>query len=45
MSCPHHQNFDQLLLQYICKGLLLMDCSMIEATSGGALIGKTPEEA
>jgi hypothetical protein len=44
-SCPHHQNFDQLLLQYFYKGSLLMDYSMIEATSGGALIKKTLEEA
>ncbi|KAJ9175141.1 hypothetical protein P3X46_013722 [Hevea brasiliensis] len=44
-SCPHHQISEQLLIQYFYEGLLPMDCSMIDAASGGALVDKTPEEA
>ncbi|KAJ9146249.1 hypothetical protein P3X46_028538 [Hevea brasiliensis] len=44
-SCPHHQISEQLLIQYFYEGLLPMDCSMIDATSGGALVDKTLEEA
>jgi len=44
-SCPHHQISDQLLLQYFYEGLLLMDHSMIDATSEGVRIEKTSKEA
>uniref|UniRef100_A0A151UH51 Transposon Ty3-I Gag-Pol polyprotein n=1 Tax=Cajanus cajan TaxID=3821 RepID=A0A151UH51_CAJCA len=37
-TCPHHQISEQLLLQYLYEGLVLMDMSMIDATSGGALM-------
>ncbi|VFQ78809.1 unnamed protein product [Cuscuta campestris] len=35
----------QLLIQYFYEGLSLMDRSMVDAVSGGALVTKTPEEA
>ncbi|RDX98362.1 hypothetical protein CR513_18723, partial [Mucuna pruriens] len=41
---PHHQISEQLLIQYFYEGLIMMDCSMIDAASGGALIDKTPFE-
>ncbi|KAJ9147947.1 hypothetical protein P3X46_030059 [Hevea brasiliensis] len=44
-SCPHHQISEQQLIQYFYEGFLLMDCSMIDAASGGALVNKTPKEA
>ena len=44
-SCPHHQLSDQLLIQYLYEGLLPMDRSMMDATSGGALVDKTPTVA
>ena len=44
-SCPHHQISEQLLIQYFYEGLLPMERSMINATSGGALVDKTPEAA
>ncbi|XP_042387373.1 uncharacterized protein LOC121979449 [Zingiber officinale] len=44
-SCPQHQISDQLLIQYFYEGLLLMDRSMIDAASGGALVNKTPNDA
>ncbi|RDX91148.1 hypothetical protein CR513_26910, partial [Mucuna pruriens] len=40
-TCPHHQISEQLLIQYFCKGLMIMDRSMIDTTSGGALMDKT----
>ena len=40
-SCPHHQINEQLLIQYFYEGLLPTDRS--DATSGGALVDKTPE--
>ena len=42
LSYPHHQISGQLLIQYFYEGLLLMDRSMVDATSGGALMDKTP---
>ncbi|RDX93187.1 hypothetical protein CR513_24585, partial [Mucuna pruriens] len=39
---PHHQINEQLLIQYFYEGLTMMDRSMINATSGGALMDKTP---
>ena len=44
-NCPHHQIPEQLLIQYFYEGLLLMDRSMIDAASGGALVDKTPDAA
>ena len=44
-SYPHHQINEQLLIQYFYEGLLPMDRNMIDATSGGALVDKTPEAA
>ena len=41
-SYPHHQINEQLLLQYFYEGLALMEWNMIDATSGGALVDKTP---
>ena len=40
-SCPHHQINEQLLIQYFYEKLMLMDRSMIDAASGGALMDKT----
>jgi len=34
VRCPHHQIYDQLLLQYFYEGLLPMDRSMIDTASG-----------
>ncbi|RDX93984.1 hypothetical protein CR513_23689, partial [Mucuna pruriens] len=44
-TCPHHQISEQLLIQYFYEGLSMMDRSMIDTTSGGALMDKTPAAA
>ncbi|RDY02995.1 hypothetical protein CR513_13474, partial [Mucuna pruriens] len=44
-TCPHHQISEQLLIQYFYEGLMMMDRSMIDAASGGALMDKTPAAA
>ncbi|RDX98580.1 hypothetical protein CR513_18479, partial [Mucuna pruriens] len=44
-TCPHHQINEQLLIQYFYKGLSMMDRSMIDTASGGALMDKTPAAA
>ncbi|RDX79340.1 hypothetical protein CR513_40253, partial [Mucuna pruriens] len=36
---------EQLLIQYFYEGLMLMDRSMIDVASGGALMDKTPAVA
>ncbi|RDX86426.1 hypothetical protein CR513_32237, partial [Mucuna pruriens] len=41
-TCPHHQISEQLLIQYFYEGLMMMDRSMIDVASGGALMDKTP---
>ncbi|RDY07930.1 hypothetical protein CR513_07891, partial [Mucuna pruriens] len=41
-TCPHYQISEQLLVQYFYEGLMLMDQSMIDVASGGALMDKTP---
>ncbi|RDY11819.1 hypothetical protein CR513_03460, partial [Mucuna pruriens] len=41
-TCPHHQISEQLLIQYFYEGMTIMDRSMIDAASGGALMDKTP---
>ncbi|RDX89497.1 hypothetical protein CR513_28771, partial [Mucuna pruriens] len=40
--CPHHQVSELLLVQYFYEGLMMMDRSMINTASGGALMDKTP---
>ncbi|RDX67694.1 hypothetical protein CR513_53394, partial [Mucuna pruriens] len=40
-TCSHHQISEQLLIQYFYEGLMMMDRSMIDVASGGALIDKT----
>ncbi|RDY00574.1 hypothetical protein CR513_16235, partial [Mucuna pruriens] len=44
-TCPHHQISEQLLIQYFYEGLSMMDRSMIDTASGGALMDKTPTAA
>ncbi|RDX98483.1 hypothetical protein CR513_18584, partial [Mucuna pruriens] len=44
-TCLHHQISEQLLIQYFYEGLSMMDRSMIDAASGGALMDKTPAAA
>ncbi|RDX64269.1 hypothetical protein CR513_57193, partial [Mucuna pruriens] len=44
-TCPHYQISEQLLIQYFYEGLSMMDRSMIDAASGGALMDKTPAAA
>ncbi|RDX76166.1 hypothetical protein CR513_43870, partial [Mucuna pruriens] len=44
-TCPHHQINEQLLIQYFYEGLSMMDRSIINATTGGALMDKTPAAA
>ncbi|RDY09186.1 hypothetical protein CR513_06482, partial [Mucuna pruriens] len=44
-TCAHHQIREQLLIQYFYEGLSMMDRSMRDATSGGALMDKTPTTA
>ncbi|RDX91931.1 hypothetical protein CR513_25998, partial [Mucuna pruriens] len=41
-TCPYHQISEQLLIQYFYEGLMMMDKSMIDAASRGALMDKTP---
>ncbi|RDY02302.1 hypothetical protein CR513_14242, partial [Mucuna pruriens] len=44
-TCPHHHISEKLLIQYFYEGLTMMDRSMIDAASGGALMDKTPSVA
>ncbi|RDY11595.1 hypothetical protein CR513_03729, partial [Mucuna pruriens] len=44
-TCLHHQISEQLPIQYFYEGLMMMDRSMINATSGGALMDKMPTTA
>ncbi|KAM1236882.1 hypothetical protein ACFX2G_038696 [Malus domestica] len=44
-SCPQHQMKDELLLQYFYEGLLPIERQMLDASSGGALVDKTPMAA
>ncbi|RDX92984.1 hypothetical protein CR513_24808, partial [Mucuna pruriens] len=41
-TCPHHHISEQLLIQYFYEGLSMMDKSIIDAASGGALMDKMP---
>ncbi|XP_050915333.1 uncharacterized protein LOC127130351 [Lathyrus oleraceus] len=46
VSCyPQHQITKQLLTQYFYEGLLPMDRNILDASSGGALVDKTPDVA
>ncbi|RDX97820.1 hypothetical protein CR513_19370, partial [Mucuna pruriens] len=40
-TCPYHQINKQLLIQYFYEGLMLIDKSMMDLGSGGALMDKT----
>ncbi|RDX74812.1 hypothetical protein CR513_45393, partial [Mucuna pruriens] len=42
VACPHHQISGKLLIQYFYERLMLMNRSMIDAASGGALRDKKP---
>ncbi|RDX96576.1 hypothetical protein CR513_20751, partial [Mucuna pruriens] len=39
-TCPHHQISEQLLIQYFYEGLMMINYSMIDVASGGALMDK-----
>ncbi|CAN6687824.1 unnamed protein product [Malus baccata var. baccata] len=43
--CPQHQMKEDLLLQYFYEGLLPIECQMLDASAGGALVDKTPMAA
>eukprot|EP00257_Ricinus_communis_P025962 XP_025013376.1 uncharacterized protein LOC107261380 [Ricinus communis] len=42
-SCPQHGITEQLLIQYFYEGLLPMERKVMDATSGGAIVNKTPQ--
>ncbi|CAN6718963.1 unnamed protein product [Malus baccata var. baccata] len=42
---PTHQMKEELLLQYFYEGLLPIQCQMLDASAGGALVDKTPMAA
>ncbi|CAN6547335.1 unnamed protein product [Malus baccata var. baccata] len=44
-SCPQHQIKEELLLQYFYEGLLPIERQMLDASTGGALVDKTPTAA
>ncbi|KAM1543760.1 hypothetical protein PS2_013048 [Malus domestica] len=44
-SCPQHQMKEELLLQYFCEMLLPIERQMLDASTGGALVDKTPMAA
>ncbi|CAN6716391.1 unnamed protein product [Malus baccata var. baccata] len=44
-SCPQHQMNEELLLQYFYEGLLPLERQMLDASTGGALVDKTPRDA
>ncbi|RDY11563.1 hypothetical protein CR513_03754, partial [Mucuna pruriens] len=44
-TCLHHQISEQPLIQYFYEGLTMMDRSMIDAASRGALVDKMPATA
>ncbi|CAN6573188.1 unnamed protein product [Malus baccata var. baccata] len=44
-SCPQHQMKEELLLQYFYEGLLPIERQMLDASTGGALVDKTPTVA
>ena len=44
-SYVHHQIIKQLLITYFYEGLLPNDRNLVDTSSDGALVDKTPEEA
>ncbi|CAN6562637.1 unnamed protein product [Malus baccata var. baccata] len=44
-SCSQHQMKEELLLQYFYEGLLPIERQMLDASTGGALLEKTPMAA
>ncbi|CAN6560744.1 unnamed protein product [Malus baccata var. baccata] len=44
-SCPQHQMKEELLLQYFYEGLLPLERQMLDASTGGLLVDKTPMAA
>ncbi|KAM2395326.1 hypothetical protein ACFX1X_032703 [Malus domestica] len=40
-SCLQHQMKEELLLQYFYEGFLPIECQMLDASAGGALVDKT----
>ncbi|KAM2574364.1 hypothetical protein TB2_006334 [Malus domestica] len=44
-SYPQHQMKEELLLQYFYEWLLPLECQMLDASAGGALVDKTPMAA
>ncbi|KAB2597019.1 S ribonuclease [Pyrus ussuriensis x Pyrus communis] len=43
--CPQHQMKEELLIQYFYKGLLPIERQMLDASTGGVLVDKTPINA
>ena len=43
--CPHHGLFNWLIVQNFYNGLSFSTKMTIDAAAGGALTGKSPEEA
>lgn len=41
-SCPHHQIFEQLLIQYFYEGFQHMDRNILDVANGGELVDKIP---
>ncbi|XP_068304260.1 uncharacterized protein [Pyrus communis] len=44
-SCPQHQMKEELLIQYFYEGLFPIERQMLDASTGGALVDKTPVAA
>ena len=44
-SCPQHGFSEQLLIQYFYEGLTSIERRLMDATSSGAIVNKTPTEA
>ncbi|KAB2595504.1 hypothetical protein D8674_030954 [Pyrus ussuriensis x Pyrus communis] len=44
-SCPQHQMKEELLIQYFYEGLLPIERQMLDASTEGALVDKTPVAA
>ena len=44
-KCPHHELPGWLQIQTFYNGLRLEHRAMVDATTGGSLMGKTPEDA
>ncbi|KAI3515815.1 hypothetical protein L1887_14720 [Cichorium endivia] len=44
-SCPQHQIPEQLLIQHFYEGLLPMERRLVDASSGGDIFSKTPQQS